>query len=55
MTEAHSPQAIRIRNAHLHNLKNIDVDIPLNSIDGGAAAVSLLPEHRKRSSNVLRA
>ena len=28
------PRAIRIRNAHVHNLKNIDVDIPLHKIVG---------------------
>ena len=30
------PRAIRIRNAHVHNLKNIDVDIPLHKIVGVA-------------------
>ena len=34
MTETHAPQAIQIRNAHLHNLKNIDVNIPLHQIVG---------------------
>ena len=31
---AHSPEAIRIRGAHVHNLKNIDLDVPLNRIVG---------------------
>ena len=34
MTENISPKAIQIRNAHVHNLKNIDVDIPLGKIVG---------------------
>lgn len=29
-----APKAIKIRNARVHNLKNIDVDIPLNKIVG---------------------
>ena len=35
------PRAIRIRNAHVHNLKNIDVDIPLHKIVGIAGGVGL--------------
>ena len=31
---AHSPEAIRIRGAHVHNLTNIDLDVPLNRIVG---------------------
>ena len=27
MEEHHIPQAVQIRNAHVHNLKNIDVDM----------------------------
>ena len=34
MTETSSPMAIQIRNAHAHNLKHIDVDIPLHKIVG---------------------
>lgn len=34
MEEHHIPQAVQIRNAHVHNLKNIDVDIPLHQIVG---------------------
>ena len=34
MSENTSPKAIQIRNAHVHNLKNIDVDIPLGKIVG---------------------
>ena len=34
MSENISPKAIQIRNAHVHNLKNIDVDIPLGKIVG---------------------
>lgn len=39
------PRAIRIRNAHVHNLKNIDVDIPLHKIVGiaGCRARENLP------------
>lgn len=29
-----TPQYIRIRGGHVHNLKNINVDIPLNKIVG---------------------
>ncbi len=34
MAETNAPKAIQIRNAHVHNLKHIDVDIPLNKIVG---------------------
>ena len=34
MSENTSPKAIQIQNAHVHNLKNIDVDIPLGKIVG---------------------
>ena len=34
MAESNSPKAIQIRNARVHNLKNIDVEIPLNRIVG---------------------
>ena len=34
MKEQNVPNVIKIRNAHVHNLKNIDVDIPLNKIVG---------------------
>lgn len=30
MNEQKNPMVIQIRNAHVHNLKHIDVDIPLN-------------------------
>lgn len=29
-----TPNEIRIRGAHVHNLKNVDVDIPLHGIVG---------------------
>lgn len=34
MNEPKGPMVIQIRNAHVHNLKHIDVDIPLNKIVG---------------------
>lgn len=34
MKEQNHPKVIKIRNAHVHNLKHIDVDIPLNKITG---------------------
>lgn len=34
MREENPPQVIEIRNAHVHNLKHIDVDIPLHQIVG---------------------
>lgn len=34
MKEQNHPNVIKIRNAHVHNLKYIDVDIPLNKIVG---------------------
>ena len=40
MEEHHIPQAVQIRNAHVHNLKNIDVDIPLHQIVGTRAKQS---------------
>ena len=33
-----TPKKIKIRGARVHNLKNIDVDIPLNEIVGIAGA-----------------
>lgn len=30
MKEQNHPNVIKIRNAHVHNLKHINVDIPLN-------------------------
>ena len=34
MSDQKNPMVIQIRNAHVHNLKHIDVDIPLNKIVG---------------------
>lgn len=34
MAELKTPTSIQVRNAHVHNLKHIDVDIPLNQIVG---------------------
>lgn len=34
MNESKGPMVIQIRNAHVHNLKHIDMDIPLNKIVG---------------------
>lgn len=34
MKEQNHPNVIKIRNAHVHNLKHINVDIPLNKLVG---------------------
>lgn len=34
MNKQQKPEVIQVRNAHVHNLKHIDVDIPLNQIVG---------------------
>ena len=34
MKEQNHPNVIKIRNAHVHNLKHINADIPLNKIVG---------------------
>ena len=34
MSKQENPMVIQVRNAHVHNLKHIDVDIPLNKIVG---------------------
>ena len=54
MKEQNHPNVIKIRNAHVHNLKHIDVDIPLNKIVGiagvPASADDRPPIHFHRSS-----
>lgn len=34
MDKQENPMVIQVRNAHVHNLNHIDVDIPLNKIVG---------------------
>ena len=34
MNKQENPMVIQVRNAHVHNLNHIDVDIPLNKIVG---------------------
>lgn len=43
-----------IRGARVHNLKNIDVDIPLGKIVGIAGSWQRSKEKTMRSKNVLR-
>lgn len=47
---ANAPSSIEVRGARVHNLKNIDVDIPLGTITGIAGGAS----HLWRSASSMR-
>ena len=41
MNKQENPMVIQVRNAHVHNLKHIDVDSPLNKIVGSGARIGV--------------
>lgn len=57
----HEPQAIEVRGARVHNLKNIDVDVPLHELVGiagvsgsGKSSLALGVSTPKEAGGILR-